>query len=93
MRTLLVLASFSVVATLGSCLSLETEAKLRFPYVDIGGIYPNTLSIDDIRDIIALARSRPGSFDRHFPVFCLRLEVHVSLSAQNGHHPRSDEGN
>ena len=51
--------SFSVAATLGSCLSLETEAKLRFPYIDIGGIYPNTLSIDDIRDIIALARSRP----------------------------------
>ena len=59
MRIVLALASASVAVTLGSCLSFETEAKLRFPYVDLAGVYPNTLSMDDIRDIIALAGSRP----------------------------------
>ena len=59
MRILLAIASAAVAVTLGSCLSFETEAKLRFPYVDLAGVYPNTLSMDDIRDIIALARSRP----------------------------------
>src|SRR5438874_11220493 len=73
------LALLCGASLVGSCLSPQGETQLRFPYTQVVGEYALRLTVNDVRQIVELAKQRP---DIRKPVGQIHAvgpdEVHVT---------------
>jgi hypothetical protein len=80
----LLLCGAGVLTSCADSYEPKTSVKFSFPYVDFAGRYRRDLTVDDVRQILALARAQPNI---RKPVYQIEADSpnHANVSSGRSH--------